>query len=240
MNRIFLVAMLGIAILFNGNLAQAGPIYVSHNEMGPYGYNFYTGGTLGDWPSDYNGQMIITANLGDSIASTTFDISIWCIDQIGYIGLGDNPNINNDSGIVYNVGSLADFTSVRGPGGNTISITPRQASEIAALVTIGEQMLRSSPSNVLANAIQAAITNVEYGTTSDGGIAVNQVTMDLMNTVGALTDAQLANYQARIYTTASGEQMLISAVPESSTSILIAVGLVCLVLPRARVLASRS
>lgn len=136
------------------------------------------------------------------------------------------------------MGSLADFTSVRVPGDGTIIITPRRASEIAALVTVGEQMLRSSPSDVLANAIQAAITNVEYGTTSDGGTAVNQQTMDLMNWVGALTDVQLATYRARIFTSASGEQMLISAVPEPSASVLIALALACLVVFRAKVLST--
>ncbi len=200
-------------------------IYVSRNEMGPYGYNFYTGGTLGDWASDYNGQMIITANLGDSFALPTFNRSIWCIDQLGYIGLGDNPNLGNDSGIIYEVGSLADFTTTRVPNG-IINITRRQASQIAALAYTGDQMLRKSPSNVVSNAVQAAITNIQYGTTSDGGTEVKLKTMELMDWVSGLTDAQLARYQMQIYISPTGEQQTGSAyiIPEPS-SILSILGL---------------
>ena len=67
-----------------------------------------------------------------------------------------------------------------GPGG-TISITPRQAREIAALASIGDWMLSLSPDAIVANAIQAAITNVQYGSTSDGGADVNLKTIELMN-----------------------------------------------------------
>lgn len=201
-------------------------IYVSRNEMGPFGRNFYTGGTLGDYPSDYNGQMILTANLGNNFALPTFNTFIWCIDQLGYIGLGDTPNINNDSGFIYEVGSLSDFTTTNVPNG-IINTTPRQASQIAALAYTGDEMLRKSPSNVVGNAVQAAITNIQYGTTSDGGTEVNLKTIELMNWVSSLTDAQLSRYQARIYTSPSFEQRTMEAyiVPEpTSTLSLLALG----------------
>lgn len=217
-----------ISLLALGSIiASAGPtiaqtIYVSRNEMGPYGRNFYTGGALGDYPSDYNGQMIITANVGSGLALPASTQYIWCIDQLGYIGLGDNPNIGNNSGIVYDVGSLSDFTTTTVPGGGIIMTTSRQAQQIAALAYIGDGLLSGSlvnfpvdlsgyTNNEVGNAIQAAITNIQYGTTSDGGTEVNMVTTQLMDWASLLSDAELSPYRANIYTAISGEQRIINA-----------------------------
>src|SRR5207249_1341850 len=124
---------------------------------------------------------------GSSFALPTFNRFVWCIDQPGYIGLGVNPSFIG-TGIIYTVGSLADFTTdfIGHP------ITARQASEIAALATIGDRTLAVSPSNVFANAVQAAITDIEYGTTSDGGPAVNAETTKLLTWASGLTSTQLA------------------------------------------------
>jgi hypothetical protein len=227
MKTLLLATTLCIGALVADIPSEAGTIYVSYNEMGPYGYNLYTGGTLGafnggPFPSDYNGLAIMTANEGSSPALPTYQVWIWCIDQPGYMGLGTNPSPDG-TGIVFAVDPLASFTT------DFIgdSITSRQASEIAAVVNIGDQMLTASPSDVVANAVQAAITDIEYGTTSDGGAAANAETTTLLTWASGLTDAQLAGYQADIYvpeTDATTTQHLISAVPEPSTLLLLGSG----------------
>jgi hypothetical protein len=71
------------------------------------------------------------------------------------------------------------------------SITPTQASQIAALANIGDQTLSASPNGpnnaIFANAVQAAMTDIEYGSTSDGGAAVNAETANLLTLAQGLT-----------------------------------------------------
>jgi hypothetical protein len=88
------LAVFGIvALAVVGRPAGAATIYVTENEMGPFGTNTYDGGTLG-WSSFFsagNGQMNLTANAGSSPALPTFTLPVWCIDQPGFVGLGLNP-----------------------------------------------------------------------------------------------------------------------------------------------------
>jgi hypothetical protein len=197
--RLILVAMFGISALTVAGTAKADTIFVSENEMGPFGTNTYNGGTL-KWSSffsQFNGQMNLTANVGSSPALPAFTLPIWCIDQPGFIGLGLNPSVNGTP-IVYTVKPLSDFTTDF--SGN--SITATQAREIAALANIGDQMLEASPNNpnnaVFSNAVQAAITDIEYGSTSDGGADVNAETANLLTRVQGLTPEQLAGFNAEI------------------------------------------
>jgi hypothetical protein len=127
MGRFLLAATLCIGALIAGIPAQAATIFVTENEMGPFGTNTYNGGTL-NWSSFFsagNGQMILTANAGSSPGLPTFKLPVWCIDQPGFIGLGLNPGADGNP-IVYTVEPLADFTT----DFSGHSITARQQSPI--------------------------------------------------------------------------------------------------------------
>jgi hypothetical protein len=213
---------LGLSLVSAPAIAQQ--LYVSRNVMGPYGQNFYSGGALGDYPSDYNGQMRITANAGNTLSSPLFVANIWCIDQLGFIGLGDNPNIDNTSGIVYDVLPLSSFTSTKVPGGGLIVTTTKQAHQIAALAYIGDNLIADTASffpidlsvytkNEIGNAVQAAITNIQYGTASNGGTNVNTVTTILENWVTAIPDSQLYKYNANVYFAYGDIEQRIISVP---------------------------
>ena len=219
MKKLLRFAVFGIVVLAVGRTTGAATIYATENEMGPYGTNTYNGGTLGwsSFLSEFNGQMILTANAGSSAGLPTFTLPIWCIDQPGFIGLGPNPSPSGTP-IVYSVEPLANFiTDFSGH-----SITPTQARQIAALATIGDQMLSASPNNpnnaIFANAVQAAITNIEYGSTSDGGAAVNAETANLLNFVQGLTPTQLAGYDAAILVSQDAQQVITAVVvPEPAS-----------------------
>ena len=225
MKRFVLATLVALAFPL-ASFADSATIYVTENEMGPFGTNTYNGGTL-NWSGFFsgdNGQMNLTASKGSG-PGPTFTLSVWCIDQPGFIGLGSNPSVDGTP-ITYTVESLSKFTTDF--SGN--SITHRQAREIGALASFGDLMLRTATNKaVFSNAVQAAISDIEYGSTSDGGAAVNAETATLIAWAESLTPSQLSAYHAEILVDDKDQKLVAaSTVPEPGTFALFGTGLLTL------------
>jgi hypothetical protein len=119
---------------------------------------YYEGVTLSGGPfapgSDaigIAGQIVLTTNIGI--------LGTWCVDVFHFINIGGS--------YTYTIGPLLTDNSGSSPGtSNPLSST--QIDQIGALAAYGDAVMLSSPSNLFSAALQAAIWDVEYGTTATG------------------------------------------------------------------------
>jgi hypothetical protein len=121
-----------------------------------------SGGTVGG-PDTIGiaGQIVLTTDIGI--------LGTWCVDLYHTINIGGS--------YTYMTGPLLTDNSGSSPGtSNALSST--QIDQIEALAAYGDGVMLSSPSNHFSAALQAAIWNVEYGTTATGSAAF---TIDLAN-----------------------------------------------------------
>ena len=110
-----------------------------------------TGGTIGSEVIGIAGQFVLTTDIGT--------LNAWCVDLFHTISLGCS--------YTYTTGPLLTDNSGSSPGtSNPLSST--QINQIEALAAYGNAVMLSSPSNAFSAALQAAIWDVEYGTTATG------------------------------------------------------------------------
>jgi hypothetical protein len=136
--------------------ASAANIDVTNVQV-PYGlFNVVlTGGTL-PGASPYNvyltGQIDLTTPGGV--------LGVWCVDLFHDISLGGNYTTPP-----YMTGSLQTNNMGSSPATST-ALTPTQINEISVLAAWGSGKMASTPSNDYSAAIQAAIWDVEYGSSA--------------------------------------------------------------------------
>ncbi len=123
-----------------------------HNVQVPY-YELTTisGNVDGMSVSDSNvitGQIVLTV---DDNGGPHFTLPTWCVDLFHTINLGG-------SNYQYTEGPLSTDNS--GPNASTLTTT--QITEIGDLVSYGDALMQSSPSNANSAIVQAAIWTVEY------------------------------------------------------------------------------
>jgi len=121
-----------------------------------------SGGTIGG-PDNVSiaGQIVLTTNIGI--------LGTWCVDLYHTINLGGS--------YTYMTGPLLTDNSGSSPGTSKL-LSSTQIDQIEALAAYGDGVMLSSPSNPFSAALQAAIWDVEYGTTATGSAAF---TADLLN-----------------------------------------------------------
>jgi hypothetical protein len=95
------------------------------------------------------GQIILTTQLGD--------IGVWCVDLFHVIYLGGT--------YTYTTGPLSTDNSGSSPVTSN-PLTTQQIDGISFLAAYGNALMATSPSNVVSAAIQAAIWDLEYGSTA--------------------------------------------------------------------------
>ncbi len=114
-----------------------------------------TGGTLGGPDAiGIAGQIVLTTNLGT--------LGTWCVDLFHTINIGGS--------YTYMTGPLLTDNSGSTPATSN-PLTSTQINQIEALAAYGNGVMLSSPSNPFSAALQAAIWDVEYGTTATGSAA---------------------------------------------------------------------
>jgi PEP-CTERM motif len=173
-----------------------------------------TGGTIGG-PEVIGiaGQFVLTTDIGT--------LNAWCVDLFHTISLGGS--------YTYTTGPLLTDNSGSSPGtSNPLSST--QINQIEALAAYGNAVMLSSPSNAFSAALQAAIWDVEYGTTATGSPLF---TSDLASIVALLPSlpvipgVQLYNQDSRGVFQAQGLYVIppSRAVPEPASLALLVSGL---------------
>jgi len=110
-----------------------------------------TGGTLGSDSIGIAGQIVLTTNFGT--------LDTWCVDLFHTINIGGS--------YTYMTGPLLTDNSGSSPATSN-PLTPTQIDQIEALAAYGNAVMLSTPSNLFSAALQAAIWDVEYGTTASG------------------------------------------------------------------------
>ena len=107
-----------------------------------------TGGSIGSESIGIAGQIVLTTNIGV--------LGTWCVDLFRNITLGGS--------YTYTVGNLTNDGAMPTPN----ALSPTQINQIGALAAYGNFLMSTSPTNAKSAAIQAAIWDVEYGTTASG------------------------------------------------------------------------
>jgi PEP-CTERM motif len=146
--------------------ASAAPITVTFVQV-PYGENVTLSGGLASADKRYEaGQIDLTTSIGP--------LDTWCVDVFHTINLG---SVN----LSYTEGLLTTDNSGSSPATSN-PLLPTQINEIGALAAYGNAVMLSSPSNDFSAALQAAIWDVEYGTTATGsaGMESDLVAIDAL------------------------------------------------------------
>jgi len=123
------------------------------------------------------GQIDLTTNIGI--------LGTWCVDLFRDITLGGS--------YTYTVGTLTTDNRIPIPD----ALTPAQINRIGALAAYGNFLMSTTPTNRNSAVVQAAIWNVEYGTTAT-------------NSTDAGFAALLASVQGMSLTNPGGNQLFSS------------------------------
>jgi hypothetical protein len=135
--------------------ASAAIINVTDVEV-PYSESVtLSGGTLGGPEAiGIAGQILLTTNIGV--------LGTWCVDLYHTVNIGGS--------YTYVTGPLLTDNSGSSPATSN-PLTSTQINQIEALAAYGNGVMLSSPSNPFSAALQAAIWDVEYGTSATGSAA---------------------------------------------------------------------
>lgn len=210
--KLILAALTGGLSLYSlacAPTASAG-IMITNVQVPYYESITLHGGSIGTDAIGIAGQIVLTTDIGI--------LGTWCVDLFRNIYLGGS--------YTYTVGSLTTNNALPTP----TPLTGTQINQIGALAAYGDFVMSSSPSNAKSAAIQAAIWDVEYGTTATGSAAFVAELTNIMTLLPTLTnpggnqlfssqDSQGVYINQGLYVPNS------HGVPEPSTLALIALGL---------------
>jgi hypothetical protein len=159
------------------------------------------------------GQIILTSNVGL--------LGVWCVDLFRSISLGGN--------YTYDEGAFTTNNSA--PPVAPTALTATQIDNIGKLAAYGNFLMSTAPTNAKSAAIQAAIWNVEYGTTATGSAAFNTELANVMAALPTLTNpggvALFSQKNSQGLFTSQGLYKP-NSVPEPSTLIIMAFALLSL------------
>lgn len=116
------------------------------------------------------GQIILTTNIGM--------LGVWCVDLFRNITLGGNYE--------YDTGALVDNGSK--PPVAPTALTAQQIDNIGKLAAYGNFLMSTAPTTAKSAAIQAAIWNIEYGTTATGSAQFTAELTNIMNILPTLSN----------------------------------------------------
>lgn len=173
--------------------------------------NLFGGIGIGQTRGVAGGQIILTTNMG--IFYT------WCIDL--FHGINGGPQ-----NTPYMAGPPLDDNGTY-LGGPTV-LTATQIATIAKLAAYGNLVMAATPSSSFSGALQAAIWNVEYGTTASGSGAFNADLAAIMALLPTLPYADGEVLYSPLVTGTHDRQALWHPVPEPSSLAMIALGLLSL------------
>lgn len=141
-----------------------------------------SGGMAGVAGNHLAGQIVLTTSIGT--------IGTWCVDLFHTINLGP-------TNLTYTVIELTSANNGTTPSSST-PLSSTQIQQIESLAAYGNAQLPSqSNKNAFAAAVQAAIWNVEYGSTASGSAAFATALAAIMALLPGLPLAdgvQLANF----------------------------------------------
>jgi hypothetical protein len=216
MSRKLTVAALaaGLSLFSLASAPTASANIMITNVQVPY-YEGITlhGGVIGTEAIGIAGQIVLTTDIGV--------LGTWCVDLFRNITLGGS--------YTYSVGTLTTNNAIPTP----TPLTATQINQIGALAAYGNFVMSTSPTSPKSAAIQAAIWDVEYGTTATGSAAFALELANIMALLPTLSnpggdqlfssqDSQGLYVNQGLYVPHDGH------VPEPSTLALIALGLLSL------------
>lgn len=159
------------------------------------------------------GQIILTTNIGM--------LGVWCVDLFRNISLGGS--------YVYTTGSLTDNGS--NPPVAPTALTAQQINDIGKVAAYGNYLMSTAPTNARSAAVQAAIWNIEYGTTATGSAQFNTELGNIMAILPTLSNPGgtelLSQQNSQGLYTAQGLYRP-NAVPEPSTLALIGMAMLAM------------
>ena len=233
--RLALAGMIGLAAL--AAPAKAANVYTSNMSLPYYEMVDLAGGKLGTQNNVYAGQQVLTVNDGSSYSSSgLYTVVAWCVDFTHEIYIGADS-------IIYTLTALTDDHLGTTPA-TSDPMSAAEADELAGLVLYGNQLMRTSPSNLNSAAVQVAIWDVEYGTHyagSDTALAAEVTSLQglapsLSSTSGVLLNSFTANGQSyasqSLLTDAAPGLTTTAQIPEPSTVTLLGGGLLVLLMVR--------
>jgi hypothetical protein len=235
--RLALAGMIGLAAL--ATPANAANVYTSNMSLPYYEMVNLAGGKLGTPNNIYARQQELTVNDGSSYSSSgLYTVVAWCVDFTHEIYTGADS-------IIYQLTALTDDHLGTTPA-TSDAMSAAEADELAGLVLYGNQLMRTSPSNLISAAVQVAMWNVEcrlYYAGSDTALAA-EVTLlqgiapSLSSTSGVLLDSFTANGQSyasqSLMTDAAPGLTTTAQIPEPSTVTLLGGALLVSLMVRRR------
>lgn len=134
------------------------------------------------------GQIVLTTNSGTLYS--------WCVDILHWINFGHSYDYQTGSLVSNNTGETDADSGL---------LSALQIQQIGAVAAYGNSLMNATPSSDLSAAVQAAIWNIEYGTTATGTAGMESDLAGIM--------AHLATLPA-----ASGYQLNYVSGPDGLTS----------------------